>query len=101
MKMSKKEKTKWKADILERLSMIRRFIEDSEHCLRTAKISYMQYRRDLEWASDELTRLEEDIKAVRGRSILDEWFGSPLETVNENFNKEVHDAIDDVYGTED
>lgn len=97
--MTKEEKTKWKADILERLSIIRRLVDDSEHCLRTAKISYKQYRRDLEWACEELDKLEEEIKSVKGRSILDLWFNDPLGAIENNFDTEVHEVIEDIWNS--
>ena len=87
------EKTK----ILERLKRLEALVEDSESKMRLAVISYKQYQEDLKMVMEELDALEEEIKHIKTRSIFDLWFGNPLKSIEDNFNDQVHSAIEDVY----
>ena len=86
-----------KEKMLNKLEMLREFVKQSESDMKLAKISYRKYQEDLKQISQTLDEMEEEIKMVKGKTIFDKWFGNPLESIENNFNDEVHKAIEDIY----
>ena len=83
------------------LEVLKELVEQSESDMRLAIISYRKYQEDLTYIMAELDDIENDIKALKGRSIFDIWFGCPLESIEDKFDSEVHKAIEDCDGTDD
>lgn len=83
-----------KKKILNKLEMLKEFVERSESDMRLAIISYRKYQEDLAMVDEELDALEEEIKALKGRSIFDRLFGDPIGTIDDMFDAQVHDAIE-------
>lgn len=82
--------------ILQRLEMIRQFVQNSESAKTLAVISYKKHQEDLHKAMEELDELEAEIKQMKSRSFFDLMFGDPLK--NLDFNKKVHEAIEECEG---
>ena len=83
-----------KQQILDRLEVIRELVNNSESAMRLATISYKKHQEDLQKAMEELDILEEEIKTLKGRSLFSMMFGDPLKDLD--FNKKVHEAIDEI-----
>ena len=82
--------------ILDRLDALKKLVENSESNMRTAVISYRQYQKDLQAVMDELNLLEDEISQLKGRSIFNLWFGDPLKAIDNHFDQQVHNAIEEV-----
>ncbi len=84
-----------KQQILDRLETIRNLVNNSDSAMRLAVISYRKHQEDLQKAMEELDILEEEIKTIKGRSLFSMMFGDPIKQLDEMFNKQVHEAIED------
>lgn len=84
--------------ILQRLEMIRQFVQNSESAKTLAVISYKKHQEDLHKAMEELDELEAEIKQMKSRSFFDLMFGDPIKQLDEMFNKQVHEAIEECEG---
>ena len=87
--------------LVNRLEVLKELVEQSESDMRLAIISYRKYQEDLAMVDKELDALEEEIKALKGRSIFDRWFGDPIGTIDDMFDAQVHDAIEECDGIAD
>lgn len=86
-----------KKKIGEKLDMLRKFVIQSESYMRLGKIPFRKYQEDRAWVNAMLDEIEEEINPSKGRSLFDRWFGNPLKSIDNNFNDEVHKAIEDIY----
>lgn len=86
-----------KEKVLDRLRVLRAFVKQSESDMKLAKISYRRYQQDLAEVWRLLDEIEEDVKSVRGKTIFDKWFGNPMEAIEDNFDADVHKAIEECY----
>ena len=87
-----------KQQILDRLETIRNLVNNSESAMRLAVISYRKHQEDLQKAMEELDILEEEIKTLKCRSLFSMMFGDPIKQLDEMFNKQVHEAIEECEG---
>lgn len=85
-----------KQKLIERLEMLKRLTEDAESNMRLAVISYKKYQDTLVEIMKELDEIEKMVKDAKSRSFFDLFFGNPIKVAENNFNREVHQAINEV-----
>jgi hypothetical protein len=81
--------------LINRLEVLKELVEQSESDMKLAIVSYRKYQEDLSYIMGELDKIEDEIKALKNRSIFDLWFGDPMRQIDEDFNSRVHKAIED------
>lgn len=84
--------------ILQRLEMIRQFVQNSESAKKLAVISFRKHQEDLQKAMNELDELEQEIKRMKNKSIFNMMFGDPIKQIDDGFNSKVHKAIEECEG---
>lgn len=100
---SVEELTEKDIKVLKRLSFLRHYDEELDRMHRLGEITKAEYVKE---KNDLVIKLDELCESLEGRGEsyreqFDNMMGNPIEWLDEIFNQQVHEAIDECYEEDD